>query len=579
MRRWFFIISCFLITLEGYGQDCPNLLEPLQNAINVPVDTSISWEEVVGIAGYIISVGTTSGGGEIVNEQPVGNDTTFTPPLGLPESSLVYVTITLFFFDQSNIVCASQSFTTEDVIIAPGCTLLNSPLDGEVDVNVGANLNWNYAAEATGYRITLGTASGAGDIVNNLDVGNTLSFNPPNDFPPNTTIYAKIVPYNENGNASNCSEESFITRDLGNLPDCTQLITPINGATNVELSPLIEWEVVPDAKGYIVDLGKSPFINDVLDGAVFFTNSTFILNFEANTTYFIRITPFNEAGEAQDCGQESFSTILGCGPFIDIITGELVFLGPTINFPDQIGVCEDQLPTRISSPDQADGYRYYKILPTGEEVLISEERFVDISEITRYRYEAYNILNQDGFIIECVDGKEFGVVFSSIATIDEVIIEEIARLFYVTVMVSGTGEYEFALDNRNGPYSDNNTFSGLSEGTYTFYVRDKNGCGIVKREFSVSFPISGFPPYFSPNDDGINDYWQCRKPLINPLPLTTIFIYDRYGKMLVNFSAKTQGWDGRYENSLMPSSTYWYKAFTNDNRVFTGYFSLIRRRN
>jgi len=578
MRQWVFILFCFLATNMGYGQDCPNLTQPLPNAINVPVDTDISWEEVTGIAGYIISIGTTSGGGEIINEQPVGSDTTFTPPVGLPEASIIYVTITLFFFDQSNIVCQSQSFTTEDVLVAPGCTTLRSPLDGEVDVNVGVNISWNYAAGAIGYRVTLGSAPGLGDLVNNQDVGNTLSFNPPTDFPPNTTIYARIVPYNENGNATNCLEESFTTRDLGDPPGCTRLIRPLDGATNVELSPLLEWKAVPDAIGYIVDLGKSPFVNDVLDGAIFFTNSTFVLNFEANTTYFIRITPFNEAGEAQDCGQQSFSTILGCGPFIDITTGELVFLGPEINFPDEVGICEDRLPTRFSSPDQADGYRYYKILPNGDEVLISEERFVDIFEITRYRYEAYNILNQDGVIIECAASKEFSVVSSSIATIEDVIIEEFGRLFYVTVMVSGTGDYEYSLD-RDGPYSNNNTFSGLSEGRYTFYVRDKNGCGTVERDFAVSFPIPGFPPYFSPNEDGINDYWQYRKPLRNALPLTSIFIYDRYGKLLASFGSKTRGWDGRYENNLMPSSTYWYKAFTNDNRVFTGYFSLIRRRN
>ena len=577
MRRWIFYISFFFITFLSYGQDCPNLLAPLPNAMDVPVDSSISWEEVVGIAGYIISVGTTSGGGEIVNEQPVGNDTTFTPPLGLPESSLIYVTITLFFFDQSNIVCASQSFTTEDVLVAPGCTMLNSPLDGAIDVNVGANLSWNYAAGATGYRITIGTAAGTGDIINNLDVGNTLSFNPPADFPPGTTIYVRVVPYNENGNASSCSEESFTTGELGDPPGCTELITPLDGATNVELSPLIEWVAVPDATGYKVDIGKSPFINDVLDGAIFFTNATFVLNFEPNTTYFIRIVPFNDAGDAQDCGQQSFSTILGCGPFIDITTGELVYLGPIINFPDQVGICENRLPTRVTSPDHADGFRWYKITTNGEEVLISEERFVDLSEIGRYRYEAYNILNQDGVIIECADGKEFTVVSSSIATIEDVIIEEIARLFYVTIVVSGTGDYEYAMD-RNGPYSINNTLDGLTEGSYTFFVRDNNGCGIVERDFTVAFPLPGFPRYFSPNEDGINDYWQYRKPVLNPLPLTTIFIYDRYGKLLTSFDPRSRGWDGQYENNAMPSSTYWYKAFTSDNRVFTGYFSLIRRR-
>ncbi|RLD28288.1 MAG: hypothetical protein DRI70_03695, partial [Bacteroidetes bacterium] len=129
MRRWLLHIFCFLITSLSFSQECPNLLNPLPGSTNVSINTSISWEEVVGITGYIINIGTTFGGGEIILEQPVGSDTTYTPPLGLPENTLIYVTITLFFFDQDDIVCPSQSFTTEDVTTVPDCTQLTTPLD------------------------------------------------------------------------------------------------------------------------------------------------------------------------------------------------------------------------------------------------------------------------------------------------------------------------------------------------------------------------------------------------------------------------------------------------------------------
>lgn len=578
MRYWILFLCCLWLPFTGFAQNCPDLTEPLDGSVDIPVTTSISWQEVTGIAGYIISVGTTFGGGEIVNEQNVGGDTTFTPPLGLPENTLIYVTITLFFFDQSNIVCPSQSFTTEDVTTVPDCTQLTNPVNGESDVNVGIILNWSYAARATGYRITIGTGPGLGDIVDNLDVGNTLSFDPPNNFPPGTQIYVLIVPYNENGTAIDCMEESFTTGELGDPPGCTMLFSPMDEETGVELSPILIWNAVEEATGYIVNIGRSPFVNDVLDEAVFFTNSTRVINFEANSTYFIRIFPFNEAGRAQGCDQEWFSTILGCGPYIDPDTGELVTLSPEINFPDQVGICEDQLPTRITSPDRADGYRWYKILATGEEVLISEERFVDLSETGTYRYEAYNVINQDGIVIECEDGKEFTVVSSSKAEIDNILIEEFAGLFGVEIIVSGIGDYQFSLNDIEGPYDDENTFSGLSEGDYVIYVRDKNGCGIAQRPFVLAFPPTGFPTYFSPNGDGIHEYWQYVPPREKALPLTVIYIYDRYGKLLASFSAQSQGWDGRYNNEMLPASNYWYQAFTADNRVFTGHFSLVRRR-
>ncbi len=579
MRYWILFFSCLLLPLAGLGQDCPSITEPTPFQPNVRVDTPITWEEVTGILGYLISIGTTSGGGEIVNEQNVGSDTTFIPPLGLPESTTIYVTIKLFFFDQSNIECTSQQFTTEDVTTVPDCTLLTDPEDGETDVNVGVNLNWKYASKATGYRLTVGTSSGSGDIVDNLDVGNTLSFDPPNDFPPGTEIFVRIVPYNENGNAIGCDEESFTTGELGEPPSCTMLDYPMNEQTGVELSPVITWDAVDEATGYIVNLGRSRFVNDVLDEAVFFTNSTLVIDFEPNTTYFITIYPFNEAGRAQDCVQEWFSTILGCGPFIDPNTGELVTLNPEINFPDQVGICENDLPTTITSRDTADGFRWYQIQPNGDELLISEERSVDLFETGPYRYEAYNIINQDGVIIECPTDKEFTVVSSSIATIDNIIIDEFADLFEVTVIVSGSGDYEFSLNDRDAPYRDDNTFSGLGEGDYVIYVRDKNGCGIAERPFVLAYPPTGFPTYFSPNDDGINDYWNYVPPREDPLELTKVFVYDRFGKLLAQFTADSIGWDGRFAGEMMPSSGYWYRAIDADNKVYSGYFTLVRRRN
>ena len=148
-----------------------------------------------------------------------------------------------------------------------------------------------------GYFITLGTAPGSGDIINNFDAGNTLQYNPVSDFPPLTQIFVRIIPYNENGSLPDCSEESFTTGDIAALPDCSSIISPFDGETSVGLSPLIEWTPSLGATGYNVFIGSSPIENDILDGGAFFTNSTFVINFEPNSIYFVRVVPFNDAGE------------------------------------------------------------------------------------------------------------------------------------------------------------------------------------------------------------------------------------------------------------------------------------------
>lgn len=558
------------------AQECPNPVSPTNGQNNVPVESTISWEEVTGITGYIVTVGTTPGGGEIANEQPTGSDAFYVPPLGLPESSEIFVTVSLFFFDQPNIICETYSFTTENVVDPPACTALVSPPDGAIDVNVGTLLIWEYAPKATGYRLTISTSPGAGDIADNLDVGNVLSYNPSVNFPPGTTIYVVVSPYNENGNALGCDEQSFTTGELGDPPPCTQLISPEDGAFNVPLTPLIEWLPAPGAIGYKLYVGDTPFNNNVLDGVVFTNTSTFVLNFDPNTTYFIRIVPFNKAGDAQGCPQESFSTILGCGPYIDPDTGELIDFNPQLTFPEVVGICEGELPTRVEAIDQADGYRWYFVNEFGAEALISEENFIDIETIGFYRLEAYNIIGEKDGEIECSSSQPFEVVLSSPATIERIEIGQVADLYYIDAEVSGLGDYEYSIESSDGPYQIFSIFNALPLGNYTLYVRDKNGCGVVSRDFTIAKPPTGFPPYFSPNGDGFNDFWTYVPPEFNALQIKSIFIYDRFGKLLINFGRTSRGWDGTYNNNPMPADGYWYRATTRDNQEIRGYFSLVR---
>ena len=64
-------------------------------------------------------------------------------------------------------------------------------------------------------------------------------------------------------------------------------------------------------------------------------------------------------------------------------------------------------------------------------------------------------------------------------------------------------------------------------------------------------------------------------------PESSIYVYDRYGKLLVNFTANNSGWDGYYNDFEALSSDYWYLAQITDSngetREFKGHFSLIRR--
>lgn len=97
-------------------------------------------------------------------------------------------------------------------VTPPSCTTFTAPTNGATGINNDGILSWTAAAGSpTGYKIKVGTTTGGTDVVNNVDVGNVLTYNIPGNLMPNTMYYATVTPYNANGNATGCSEISFTT--------------------------------------------------------------------------------------------------------------------------------------------------------------------------------------------------------------------------------------------------------------------------------------------------------------------------------------------------------------------------------
>ncbi|MCB4798956.1 T9SS type B sorting domain-containing protein [Neotamlana laminarinivorans] len=179
----------------------------------------------------------------------------------------------------------------------------------------------------------------------------------------------------------------------------------------------------------------------------------------------------------------------------------------------------------------------------------------------------------------CSETKEVFVNASELATLttdDITIVDFTKNNNSVTVNTSnlGLGDYEFALaetGSLNVVYQDSPEFYNVTPGLYTLYVNDKKGCGQTSLELSVM----GIMKFFTPNNDGYNDTWQIIG-LNNSTDVKTIFIFDRYGKLLKQASSLNEGWDGTSRGILMPTGDYWYKISLNDGRTFNGHFTLKR---
>ena len=153
---------------------------------------------------------------------------------------------------------------------------------------------------------------------------------------------------------------------------------------------------------------------------------------------------------------------------------------------------------------------------------------------------------------------------TTLAFADEHIIEATA---------TGSGDYEYRLDD--GPWQSNGIFTDVSPGEHIVIVRDLNGCGIGTK----SVLVIDYPRFFTPNGDGYNDNWQIIG--IDNIPLSEIYIYDRYGKLLKQLSPVSEGWDGTFNGKPLPSTDYWFtvkyeEPATGIIKTFRAHFSLKR---
>ncbi|WP_411031438.1 T9SS type B sorting domain-containing protein [Spongiimicrobium sp. 3-5] len=242
---------------------------------------------------------------------------------------------------------------------------------------------------------------------------------------------------------------------------------------------------------------------------------------------------------------------------------------PIFDFKDSWLWCTDGPPLELVAPAGFDSYRWLK-LDGGSEVEIAATQNTSISMLGDYELEIGYIYDLNGETLRCTNRKSFVVNPSNRAVINEILIEDISDNNTIQIEVAGDGIYEFSIDGET--YQDDNFFDDVLPGFITVFVRDKNGCGITEELISVI----GYPKFFTPNGDGINDSWQIIGADASFQSDSSISIFDRYGKLLTNLNPQSPGWNGMVDNRALPSADYWFKVVLEDGREFRGHFSLKR---
>jgi len=100
-----------------------------------------------------------------------------------------------------------------------------------------------------------------------------------------------------------------------------------------------------------------------------------------------------------------------------------------------------------------------------------------------------------------------------------------------------------------------------TSGSLTVTGQNACGAGLRSANFTINVdtcaekPVVNIPNSFSPNGDGVNDFFVIRGLTEN----STLIIFSRSGKKLVELSGYQNDWDGKdQEGHNLESGTYWY---------------------
>ena len=114
----------------------------------------------------------------------------------------------------------------------------------------------------------------------------------------------------------------------------------------------------------------------------------------------------------------------------------------------------------------------------------------------------------------------------------------------------------YTTNNLSNPNIWNPYLTATQTQIYVLNALGKGGCSAQR---SVNVRVLGnivIPNAFSPNGDGVNDYWDIKN--LADYPGATLSVFDRYGTLVKVLTGQATRWDGTRGGTPVPVGTYYY---------------------
>ncbi len=387
-----------------------------------------------------------------------------------------------------------------------------------------------------------------------LDAGNAVTYQWYRNgvlLPNETNQMLTITPAMGDANYS-------VVLDLGG--GCTS-----QGDIDIEFAPLL---VVSDATTTACrDVNTNTAFFDLTDIAIVstVTNNNSDLTIDS---YYATMVDYNSDPQVAITDPQNFETAIHQPVYakvIDINTG--CFEIATINldileFPEMLDdeelyYCTDTFPTTITlnsgNLDTTNLVNYSYDWSSGETT-----ESIQVNSAGDYTVTITNAAN-------CSKSRTIHVLESSSAIVDKVLIADTLYPDRVSIeiIVSGQGDYIYALDINNADINDDtlfqeeNAFNNVLYGEHTITIKDKNGCAWMQKDIL----LLEYPKFITPNGDGKYDIWNIDN--INTADakfktVSDILIFDRYGRIVAKIKPNGLGWNGKYNGEIVPPDDYWF---------------------
>ncbi len=187
---------------------CTPVIQPMEGALEVPVNTNILWEQGDKVQTYLVNVYAEGQIAPLTTRIVEGNITSMSLT-GLPQNKVISVELTGRNTHGSK-YCGITRFKTVTGLQLPSCASITYPPDNATNIPSTVNVSWMPSATAQGYRLRAGTSPGGSDLLNNYDIGNVTNYVFTN-LPSGSQICLSVIPYNAAGQNLGCTGICFRT--------------------------------------------------------------------------------------------------------------------------------------------------------------------------------------------------------------------------------------------------------------------------------------------------------------------------------------------------------------------------------